>query len=278
MQLSKRGLLLTASALFFWLGMLVLGLEFVNSPWEGWQPATCMPSDCFCEAIGPTLIKQPINTISSFLFVVVGFVIAIRPLTTWQQETGLAYNHDFHSNLYSTIYASALILLGLGSAFFHASLTFAGQTADVLGMYLLITFPLTYNLRRLLCLPAGLTAWIYGVGNALLLWGLIAMPEIRRQIFAVLVILVLALEIVVRLKGYRSNPKLIFGSLGLVVGGFALWVLDISGTVCMPTSLVQGHALWHAAGAGSAALLYAYLEQSTQSTSPSLPSLSKTDS
>lgn len=262
MQLSRQGLLLASAALFFWLGMLVLGLEFVNSPWEGWQPATCMPNDCFCEAISATLIKQPTNTISSFLFVVVGFVIAIRPLTSWKRETGLVYNPDFHSHLYSTTYAAALILLGLGSAFFHASLTFVGQTVDVLGMYLLITFPLAYSLSRLLRMPARLTVCVYGVSNALLLWGLIAMPEFRRQTFAVLVILVLVLEIVVRLKGYRSNAKLILGALGLVVAGFVLWVLDISGTVCSPASLMQGHALWHAAGAGSAALLYGYLEQS----------------
>jgi hypothetical protein len=39
-------------------------------------------------------------------------------------------------------------MIGLGSAFYHASLTFAGQFFDVMGMYLLASFILLYNISR----------------------------------------------------------------------------------------------------------------------------------
>ena len=38
--------------------------------WEGWQLATCMPDDCFCEAVRDGAVRQPSNTWSSLTFCV----------------------------------------------------------------------------------------------------------------------------------------------------------------------------------------------------------------
>ena len=46
---------------------------------------------------------------------------------------------------YRRLYGYALVAVGLGSYFYHASLTFAGQVCDMSGMYFLITFALLYK-------------------------------------------------------------------------------------------------------------------------------------
>ncbi len=258
MQLGRRGILVIATFGSVWMTLLVLGLSLVNSPWDGWRPATCMPTDCFCEAIRPSLIKQPANTASSFLFVAVAFVIAARPLSAWRpRHRGLIGSS---SHFFPRAYAGTLLLIGLGSALFHASLTFVGQTLDVLGMYLLITLLLLHNVSRLVTISAPVALASYCASNAVLLYGLIVVPGARRYVFAALATLVFALEVMWKGRGGRGQARLLGAAAALLVIGFIVWLLDLSGTLCWPNSLLQGHAFWHAAGAAAVALIYAYLE------------------
>ena len=84
-----------------------------------WREASCLPDRCFCEAVQSGTVRQPANAISSSAFVVMALLVLMRSRTptAWR-------------------FAGAALVVGVGSAFFHASLTFWGQTADVLGMYL----------------------------------------------------------------------------------------------------------------------------------------------
>src|SRR6188472_2886842 len=49
--------------------------------WSQWQPATCMPAGCFCEAVQEaSSVRQPANTWSSMAYALVGvLVIAHAP-------------------------------------------------------------------------------------------------------------------------------------------------------------------------------------------------------
>ena len=111
--------------------------------WTSWQPATCLQSGgCFCEAArSGEAILQPANTWSSFAYVVVGVWIW---LSGGQVAAGAPYNR-------LTMYTVGVstVIIGLGSAFYHASLTFTGQFFDILGMYLLAALMLVYALQRL---------------------------------------------------------------------------------------------------------------------------------
>ena len=95
--------------------------------WSGWAPATCMPDGCFCEAVRAGTIAQPANFWSSFAFVLVAIVL-------WM-------------NGGRRLYVAALFLVGTGSAFYHASLTFAGQVADMSGMYFVATFAILHVMQ-----------------------------------------------------------------------------------------------------------------------------------
>lgn len=213
-----------------------------------------MPEACFCEAIRPSLVRQPANTLSGLAFVFVALsvlsTVRLRP-----PPRGLPAPWP----LITILYACALLLVGIGTAFYHASLTFWGQTADVLGMYLVVTALLFYSLVRVRPLTARQAAALYAGCNLVLLYVLISVPQLRRYIFALLVLSVLLLEMRLRRHAtVQGNAGYLWGALGLLAFGFGIWALDITRTVCVPMSLIQGHALWHILGAASAALVFVY--------------------
>ena len=163
---------------------------------------------------------------------------------------------------YRRLYGCALVAIGLGSYFYHASLSFAGQVCDMSGMYLLITFALLYGVARenqdthwcgdgdlhgVECCLVGFsddlsgsaTIRICGVGAGGAGDGNKISNDFRS----------------VRLKAGGCHAAAIL--LGLA---FLVWVLDITKVVCSPESALQGHALWHVLGALAGWCLYRYYE------------------
>jgi dihydroceramidase len=215
-----------------------------------------MPDACFCEAIRDGAIRQPANTWSCLAFVLVGAMVIRR---TFDGSSARGGSLIETRATYGVLYGTALILIGFGSGFYHASLSFAGQFADVFGMYLLGTFILLYNLARLGRVAERGIAAPYVALNAVLALLLYTLPEIRRYAFALLLIVALALEFRARKRsGAMAEGRFLRMALGAIAVGFAIWIGDITRTVCAPTSLVQGHAVWHVAGAVSAWCLYRY--------------------
>src|SRR5262245_27802705 len=82
----------------------ILALAAGAPRWQAWAPATCLPFDCFCEAIRAGAIRQPANTWSNLGFIAVGGAIL-----------GAGGSRAF---------GAAAIFAGAGSAVYHASFTF----------------------------------------------------------------------------------------------------------------------------------------------------------
>ncbi len=239
--------------------VLLITLSQIEYSWAEWKPATCTPDACFCEAIRPGTIAQPANTWSSLGFVFMALlVLAAHFNETSSKTASLEMSRKTKmTNAHVLVYGISLLCLGLGSTFYHASLTFVGQFFDVMGMYLLACFILLYNLSRVTPVSAVAFVMLYVVLNLVLATLLIVLPELRRYLFAVLILGALALAYLPRNAGQaRINRSYLTEAFLILVIAFIVFLLDLAKIFCWPESWLQGHALWHLGGALAAGVLY----------------------
>ena len=211
------------------------------------SPASCTTHSggCFCEQPVDGLIKQPSDTYSAIGFLVVAFLVIAR-----RNRTFLTW-----------MYAIALLLVGLGTAYYHASLTFLGQVIDFGGMNLVILiapffyWSLARQKQKVLAGIGYVAAFLASL--AILIW----VPDIRRGVFAVLIAVVLGLY---TLDPARLVPKeqksWLWWGLGIFLTGYLTWNLDSYKIFCWPTSWLQGHAFWHLTSAAAAYCLFRLIE------------------
>ena len=101
-------------------GLAIAGLR---PSWDGWKPATCVASGCFCESPRARGVRQPADAWSNVAFLAVGLWISLQA--------------GAEGSALSAAQTRALgfmtVFIGAGSLFFHASLTLAGEFLDVMG-------------------------------------------------------------------------------------------------------------------------------------------------
>ena len=151
-----------------------------------------------------------------------------------------------------------LIVIGLGSFFYHATLSYLGQFLDVLGMYLLGTFLILGALYRSGQVSFRLATTTFLAANLVLSVVQYAVPDARRTLFALLLIPGLVLESLPSTTGPATSGwrlRYLAPAIGLVVVAFAFWLIDQLEVVCDPGAIWQGHGIWHVLTAISAYLL-----------------------
>ena len=102
----------------------------MNCPWADWRPTRFF----FCETPLCSWIQEPFNSVSNVFYLVAAVFIWLR----WRST---------HPKLAKRLVLN-LSLIALGSFFLHASKTFAGEVADMAGMFFLIATILVWNLTR----------------------------------------------------------------------------------------------------------------------------------
>jgi Ceramidase len=217
-------------------------LSQLGPDWTQFAPATCRATHCFCETprIGQ-LILQPANSWSSFGFVVLGFWIILA-----------AQSRAVFSGLPAIWFGVTAIVIGAGSFLLHATLTLWGQFCDVVGMYLLGSFLIAYAVQRWRGWARGPTVSLYIAICTVLIAFLIVVPETRRWLFAVVLIVAIFIELTLaRPRRPAIKARWFAYGIALQATAFAIWILDLSGTLCHGDSVIQGHAIWHLLNAGA---------------------------
>jgi len=224
-------------------------LHFVNGNWKNWQPATCLrttPPKCFCERLDmESLIIQPTNTWTNVSFIIIGLLIFVqttRDLLYKEKKDDFAW--------YSIIYAIGNIILGVTSAFYHASFSFYGQFLDNIGMFFIVLWCCSYNFVRLVPNRIKRNEFIFLYAFLILIAGYVNlfMPDIRRHAFGVAIAIYIVQQIVIDLikKPWETGIEYFYwiGGFVTIALAFLIWNLDQNG-LCDPNSILQGHGLWH---------------------------------
>lgn len=229
--------------LFFLTALGVLALQFLPSPWASWARDGCEIANCYCETLRPeNFIIQPLATYSNLAFVLVGLLILFSPPTAFPHRV---------------TYGAALIAIGFGSGFYHASLTRAGEWFDLVGIYVLVGLMVMGNLTRLrpLSQPKFLALYV-----AIIVFGGVQMavaPQFQQVMFGALILAALALEVLAWRKP-NGPRRFLYAGLGAFALGVAVWVLDGRLLTCQPSGFFQWHAVWHTLAAVAAGLLFLY--------------------
>ncbi len=200
----------------------------MNCPWSEWLATTMY----FCEADLCAWIKQPGNAWSSFFHLAVGLYLWFR----WRKT-----RPAMGVQLLVTMAAIAL-----GSFLLHASMTFAGEVADLAGMYLLTSFVVLWNAERYQ--RARFTRfWRYFAGLilapvvAILLFGSVGV-----LLFKALIAVALGIELVLWKRGDKAPYRYLLLNGLIFFVAYKLWWLDVDKVWCDPHNHVySGHVFWH---------------------------------
>lgn len=245
---------------------------FVATGWPGIEDSCVneVPNGCYCEAFvqedvinGAPGIRQPVNTLFNLYalvtsLLVASFVYADRKTFSTSPAPNLMRSQTWVPDLY----IFAVLFLGLGSMWFHASLKAWGGLFDGLSMYVFAAFLGFYSIRRLWDIP-----WIFWLGYCLAI-GLFTflhtiLPSVVNIIilvifYAVIEFIVIPVKTGKVLQGKTSARWL--WSLGLLAMGLAtfFWIASQTGNfMCDPSSGFQPHGLlWHPLAGVMAVFLY----------------------
>lgn len=246
-------------------------LLFVLLGWPGKEDGCVEPALCFCEdfvrgSIGQPGVRQPVNTWFNLYSILTSGLVALM-LYRDRRNGPTGENVMRSDNFIADFYVFAVLFLGLGSMWMHASLVAWAGNIDGLSMYVYAAFLVAYTLRRLVA--SNVLFWIvYAV--LVVLFELVSIfwtsDNKSLVLILILVLLYLGLEVAVCItqrKAFQGRPLTIaLWVLAVVSIGLAtlFWSLSqTGGAMCWPRSFFQPHGLlWHPLAGVMAVLLYFY--------------------
>jgi len=202
--------------------------------WAGLAPADCLEycegsHRCGAPAERPP-IQQPANTASNLAYLFVGLAVGLR-----------------RRDLAGGAFAAAMALLCVGSGFFHASMTRAGQWLDVAAMYVSLNALVGFALDAAGVAAFARTLPAFLALDALLAafkWSLPTTPILALQGAVVLAVLARGARRGALPWARAVAPTAVF------LAGFAIREVDVRHVACDPASVLwQGHAVWHCTSA-----------------------------
>lgn len=265
-------------------------------------PAPGKPADtCYCEKFAVSDVvhhkwgaRQPVNTWFNLYALFTGLLVAWQ---VWTDRTNGDSQNPMRrpTSWLPDVYIFAVLFLGLGSMWFHASLTAAVSWMDGLSMYVYTGFLANYAIYRFCsngtvfgAIPRGIYFGIFYpltfVGYTIL-GQVIALPKsfhipisailISTLVLVYLIFEFLNLKINKPWQSWTTNVRIYcgavwFGALAAFVFALFFWYLSqTGGKLCSPTSAFQPHGLlWHPLAGVMAVLLFYYWREDYEQYTP----------
>ncbi|HEX8368935.1 MAG TPA: hypothetical protein VF604_10375 [Pyrinomonadaceae bacterium] len=271
-----RGFFVWILGTFF---ILFAFLIFRDLGWGG-KPDECIDAKphngCYCEEFkkddvikDKPGVRQPVNTWSNLYAIITSFIVAYFVYTDRKKYTNEHSAADTAPNIIGSsswkadLYIFAVLFLGLGSMWFHASLKEWGGLLDGVSMYVFASYLVFYSARRFF--NSDCVFWL-GYLCSLLFFTLMSNLGVDSVInIGILVGAYAVLEIYIswRTKILQGKLKTIllwaFAFVAIIAATIFRGLSETGGSLCFPTSWFQPHGLlWHPLAGVMAVLLYFY--------------------
>ena len=245
-RLFIRSTVITAIMLVVWIGLN----QFLDgNVWQGMTLSKSASTVEYCEFNNPDrFFHQSMNTYSNLVYFFLGILIC---QIAWQDYKSMSFqNRLANFPLLSALMGVCFIYLSFGSAFFHASLTWAGQRADMNGTYsitlTLVGIGLYHVLHRINFSEQAKKIWIIVMVVIILSFYQVHLLISSSILVPVLILLMLLLIVI----NYFQFPKQRYLSLGvlslvLIIIAVKIRTMDVQKINCDPHSFYQGHSVWH---------------------------------
>jgi len=273
-----RGFIVWGGGIVLVLGMFLI---FVAAGWPG-ELNSCAkekPSSCYCEAFdlhdaitGARGVRQPVNTWFNLYAIFTSLLVAI---VVWvDRKEGANRNPISSDSLIPDLYIFAVLFLGLGSMWFHASIKQWGGITDQLSMFVYAAFLIFYSIRRLW--NAEWFFWVF-YPITVILFTVIAAFWTWHLASLILILILVAAYLVFEIIMWSRTGKVMQGkpltivlwclAVVAILAATVFWALSqTGGPLCDPHSGFQPHGLlWHPLAGVMAVLLYFYWREDEDS-------------
>lgn len=264
-KLLIRSVMLTLGMLVVWWG---LDSFFTGDIWNGMVVSKSALTVEYCEFNHvDRFFHQPMNTYSNLAYFFFGVLILQIAAYDAKHQGINPQNRMEAFPMLSALMGICFIYLSVGSAFFHASLTYIGQRVDMNGTYgltlVLVSIGLYHVVYNVNFKPSVKNAWIVVLVVIILLFLKIALL-ISSSLLLPVLILALLVSVAINYFQFRKKRSglLAIASLVLMVVAVRFRTLDVQKIGCDPHSMVQGHSIWHLLTALSSICSYSFFRLS----------------
>jgi len=241
---------------------IYLNAYYNGNLWKAMIPSKSALTAEYCELDQAThFFRQTINTYSNLGYFFLGVIVILISLYDNKNPEFINTNLLQQFPTLSALFGCCLVYLCFGSTFFHASLTWLGQRADMNATYSICITLIAISAYRLLS-KADAPESFKRLFIYIILLVIVAFIELHLLIpGTILLPVMVAILVIITTINYLQNKnnfnvQLAILSFLLMIGAFVLRTLDVKKIACDPTSFYQGHALWHLFTGMSAFLLY----------------------
>ena len=270
--------------------VLLLGEIIFIGYGTGWPatPDSCLTipgGDCYCEAFsradvmaGARGFRQPVNTWSNLYALFTAAWVACRMMR--DRKEGTAYNVIRSNSPIADACVFVVLFLGLGSMWFHASMSSAASWMDGFSMYIFAGYLVFYTIDRLLVMKGvaeatrNLIFWVGWPINAVIYTDIAATHLPSEVLIGILVTVYIGLELVIGWwgkddfwagwLGWKDVRARVYWLCGL--GAFIIAIVfralgGDDGPLCFNKgdTWFQPHGLiWHTFSGAMAILIYFY--------------------
>ena len=251
----KQVLTLFLRSAVYSLGMLfvyfLLNTTLTGRVWQGMVVSKSALTVEYCEFNNvDKFFHQSMNTYSNIVYFFFGLFICLLAWDDYKNRGKATQNRLAGFPALSFLMGGSFIYLSVGSAFFHASLTWAGQRMDMNGTYSLsislVCIGLYHVFHKLVLSDRAkgqIIAAALGLILALYPLSLLVSSSILLPVFILLIWILTGINY----GQFRKERSLLLAVLSilLIMIAFKIRQLDVQKVGCDPHSLYQGHAVWH---------------------------------